>query len=86
MLSHTSLEEITAFVNAVPDAIRFILDAAEAKRRVVAGGTAWFPGLHIGSTLAKQCDRGLLAKDLSTAILIRTSAASDARMAGRCPR
>ncbi len=53
-----------------------------AKRRVVAGGTAWFPGLHIGSTLAKQCDRGLLAKDLSTAILIRTSAASDARMGG----
>lgn len=29
VLSHTSLEEITAFVNAVPfDAIRFILDAA----------------------------------------------------------
>ncbi|EJT7351845.1 serine dehydratase subunit alpha family protein [Salmonella enterica] len=63
VLSHTSLEEILAFVNAVPfDAIRFILDA--------------------GSTLAKQCDRGLLAKDLSTAILIRTSAASDARMGG----
>ncbi|EHY6175328.1 serine dehydratase subunit alpha family protein [Escherichia coli] len=39
-------------------------------------------GLHIGATLEKQCARGLLAKDLSSSIVIRTSAASDARMGG----
>ncbi len=39
-------------------------------------------GLHIGATLEKQCERGLLAKDLSSSIVIRTSAASDARMGG----
>lgn len=83
MLSHTSLEEITAFVNAVPfDAIRFILDAARLNGALSQEGLRGSWGLHIGSTLAKQCDRGLLAKDLSTAILIRTSAASDARMGG----
>ncbi|EER2114868.1 L-serine ammonia-lyase [Escherichia coli] len=36
----------------------------------------------IGATLEKQCERGLLAKDLSSSIVIRTSAASDARMGG----
>lgn len=83
MLSHTSLEEILAFVNAVPfDAIRFILDAARLNGALSQEGLRGSWGLHIGSTLAKQCDRGLLAKDLSTAILIRTSAASDARMGG----
>ncbi|VUC74517.1 Inner membrane protein [Salmonella sp. NCTC 11881] len=79
----TSLEEILAFVNAVPfDAIRFILDAARLNGALSQEGLRGSWGLHIGSTLAKQCDRGLLAKDLSTAILIRTSAASDARMGG----
>ncbi|EHC32126.1 Putative inner membrane protein [Salmonella enterica subsp. enterica serovar Gaminara str. A4-567] len=83
VLSHTSLEEILAFVNAVPfDAIRFILDAARLNGALSQEGLRGSWGLHIGSTLAKQCDRGLLAKDLSTAILIRTSAASDARMGG----
>lgn len=70
-------------MNAVPfDAIRFILDAARLNGALSQEGLRGSPGLHIGSTLAKQCDRGLLAKDLSTAILIRTSAASDARMGG----
>ncbi len=73
----------THLVNAVPfDAIRFILDAARLNGALSQEGLRGSWGLHIGSTLAKQCDRGLLAKDLSTAILIRTSAASDARMGG----
>ncbi|MGS9169766.1 L-serine ammonia-lyase, iron-sulfur-dependent, subunit alpha, partial [Salmonella enterica subsp. enterica serovar Infantis] len=45
---------------------------------LVGLGGSW--GLNFVSTLAKLCDRGLLAKYLSTAIFIRTSAASDARM------
>ncbi|TKU01956.1 serine dehydratase subunit alpha family protein [Citrobacter sp. wls830] len=83
VLSHTSLEEILAFVNAVPFAsIRFILDAAKLNGALSQEGLRGNWGLHIGTTLEKQCARGLLADDLSTAILIRTSAASDARMGG----
>lgn len=83
VLSKTSLEEILAFVNAVPfEDIRFILDAARLNGALSQEGLRGTWGLHIGATLQKQCARGLLANDLSTAILIRTSAASDARMGG----
>ncbi|EGX2520878.1 serine dehydratase subunit alpha family protein [Salmonella enterica] len=71
-----------AGLEVLKDAIRFILDAARLNGALSQEGLRGSWGLHIGSTLAKQCDRGLLAKDLSTAILIRTSAASDARMGG----
>lgn len=83
VLSTTSLKEILAFVNHAPfESIRFILDAATLNGALSQEGlrSAW--GLHIGATLKKQCARGLLADDLLTAILIRTSAASDARMGG----
>ncbi|ENT4821734.1 TPA: serine dehydratase subunit alpha family protein [Citrobacter farmeri] len=83
VLSETSLEEILAFVNTVPfNAIRFILDAARLNGALSQEGLRGNWGLHIGATMEKQCARGLLANDLSTAILIRTSAASDARMGG----
>lgn len=83
VLSTTSLEEILAFVNNVPfDDIRFILDAARLNGALSQEGLRGSWGLHIGVTLEKQCARGLLANDLSTAIIIRTSAASDARMGG----
>lgn len=83
VLSTTSLEEILAFVNNVPfDDIRFILDAARLNGELSQEGLRGSWGLHIGATLEKQCARGLLANDLSTAIIIRTSAASDARMGG----
>ncbi|HCU0296185.1 TPA: serine dehydratase subunit alpha family protein [Citrobacter sedlakii] len=83
VLSTTSLEEILAFVNNVPfDDIRFILDAARLNGALSQEGLRGSWGLHIGATLEKQCARGLLANDLSTVIIIRTSAASDARMGG----
>lgn len=83
VLSKTSLEDILTFVNAVPfESIRFILDAARLNGALSREGLRGTWGLHIGATLEKQCARGLLANDLSTAILIRTSAASDARMGG----
>lgn len=83
VLSNTSLRSILQFVNAVPfEAIRFILDAARLNGALSQEGLRGSWGLHIGATLKKQCSRGLLAKDLSTEIVIRTSAASDARMGG----
>ena len=83
VLANTSLKEILAFVNGAPfESIRFILDAATLNGALSQEGLRTVWGLHIGATLEKQCARGLLANDLSTAIVIRTSAASDARMGG----
>ena len=83
VLSRTTLAEILKFVNEVPfAAIRFILDSAKLNCALSQEGLSGNWGLHIGATLEKQCERGLLAKDLSSSIVIRTSAASDARMGG----
>lgn len=83
VLATTSLREILEFINAAPfESIRFILDAAMLNGALSQEGLRGNWGLHIGATLKKQCSRGLLADDLSTEILIRTSAASDARMGG----
>lgn len=83
VLSHSSLAEILTFVNQVPfEDIRFILEAARLNDALSQEGLRGRWGLHIGATLEKQCERGLMAKDLLSEILIRTSAASDARMGG----
>ncbi|VFS54696.1 Serine dehydratase alpha chain [Leminorella grimontii] len=83
VLSHSSLAEILMFVNQVPfEDIRFILEAAHLNDALSKEGLRGRWGLHIGATLEKQCERGLMAKDLLSEILIRTSAASDARMGG----
>lgn len=83
VLAQASLADILTFVNQVPfDDIRFILEAARLNDALSREGLSGRWGLHIGATLEKQCGRGLMAKDLLSEILIRTSAASDARMGG----
>lgn len=82
-LSGASLADILRFANLVPlKHILFILEAARLNGALSQEGLNGQWGLHIGATLEKQCAKGLLADDLSTAIVIRTSAASDARMGG----
>ncbi|WP_297201714.1 L-serine ammonia-lyase, iron-sulfur-dependent, subunit alpha [uncultured Pluralibacter sp.] len=82
-LSRTSLQEIVTFAQEVPlDKIRFILDAARINDALSQEGLHGKWGLHVGRTLQKQGLRGLIAQDLSSSIVIRTSAASDARMGG----
>ncbi|ELW9439881.1 serine dehydratase subunit alpha family protein [Pluralibacter gergoviae] len=83
VLSHTNLEEIVNFVTNAPlEDIRFILDAARLNDALSREGLNKKWGLHIGKTLQKQSLRGLIAQDLAADIVIRTSAASDARMGG----
>lgn len=83
VLSHTNLVEIVNFVTNVPlEDIRFILDAARLNDALSREGLNKKWGLHIGKTLQKQSLRGLIAQDLAADIVIRTSAASDARMGG----
>lgn len=88
VLAQTSLREIVDFIERVPfDDIRFILDAAHLNEALSREGLRGQWGLHVGATLQKQRARGLMASDLASDIVIRTSAASDARMgARRCPR
>ena len=85
---HYSLEGATAhgvydFATSAPFSdIEFILDAARLNVRLSQEGMSGEYGLHIGATLNRQIDRGLLSDDLQTRILVRSSAASDARMGG----
>ncbi|KMJ45863.1 L-serine ammonia-lyase, iron-sulfur-dependent, subunit alpha [Xenorhabdus khoisanae] len=82
------LEQATAFkvyefaIEAPYEDIHFILEAARLNDALSQAGLTTQYGLHIGMTLQRQRDRGLLARDLLSDIMIRTSAASDARMGG----
>jgi len=83
MLSRTTLSQILEFVEQVPfSEIAFILEAAHLNDALSREGLTGQWGLHIGATLNKQRSRGLMAQDLGSDIVIRTSAASDARMGG----
>lgn len=83
VLSDTTLAQIVAFAEQVPfGAIRFILQAGELNDALSREGLSGKWGLHIGATLTKQRSRGWLAQDAGSDIVIRTSAASDARMGG----
>ncbi|MDK9604062.1 L-cysteine desulfidase family protein [Lelliottia wanjuensis] len=83
MLSRTTLSQILEFVEQVPFSdIAFILEAAHLNDALSREGLTGQWGLHIGATLNKQRSRGLMAQDLGSDIVIRTSAASDARMGG----
>ncbi|ADO46866.1 serine dehydratase subunit alpha family protein [[Enterobacter] lignolyticus] len=83
VMAQTSLADILNFIEHVPfEEIRFILNAATLNDALSREGLLGKWGLHIGATLEKQCERGLMAYDLSSEIVIRTAAASDARMGG----
>lgn len=83
MLSRTTLSQILEFVEQVPFSdIAFILEAAHLNDALSREGLTGKWGLHIGATLNKQRSRGFMAQDLGSDIVIRTSAASDARMGG----
>ncbi|KLU14612.1 MULTISPECIES: serine dehydratase subunit alpha family protein [Xenorhabdus] len=78
----TALQIYEFAMNTPYEDINFILEAANMNNALSEEGLAKQYGLHIGMTLQRQRDRGLLAQDLLSDIMIRTSAASDARMGG----
>jgi len=82
-LDGASARAVYDFATTAPFAdIAFILEAARLNNLVSAEGLRGNFGLHIGATLQRQIAHGLLSDDLQTRILIRTTAASDARMGG----
>ncbi len=62
--------------------IAFILEAETLNSRLAKEGQSGNYGLHIGATMQRQVERGLLSDDMQSRILIASSAASDARMGG----
>lgn len=82
-VASSSLRDIYNFICDIPpEELDFILDAGSMNNALSKKGLAKEWGLHIGPTLKRQVDKGLVSDDMFTEILYRTSAASDARMGG----
>ncbi|HDS6515058.1 TPA: serine dehydratase subunit alpha family protein [Klebsiella oxytoca] len=82
-VAHSSLREIYDFVSEAPaQTLEFMLEAGAMNNALSKKGLSKEWGLHIGPTLKRQVDKGLVSDDMFNEILYRTSAASDARMGG----
>ena len=83
MLSGCRLQDIFDFAIQAPiESIDFIHDAANLNLSLSNAGIAGSFGLHIGATMQRHISQGLLPDSLFTKIILRTTAASDARMGG----
>lgn len=81
--SSVTLTQIVECIDAVPvNDIDFIVEAAEINNELSLEGLRHDWGLHIGASLMRQRSRHLIGDDILSSILIRTAAASDARMGG----
>jgi len=69
-------------IEAPLEMIYFIGEAASLNASLSAEGMNGQYGLHIGATMNRNIEKGLLSDNLLTRILMFTAAASDARMGG----
>lgn len=78
-----SIARIWEFVHQVDATeIEFVLKGAEMNKAISDEGLKHEYGLQIGRTLKENIDKGLLENDFLNKVLIRATAASDARMDG----
>ncbi len=78
-----SLARIWEFVHQVDvKDIEFLLEGAKMNETISDEGLKGKFGLQIGRTLKENIEKGVLADDLLNRVLIRATAASDARMDG----
>ena len=83
IINHMSVKQIYEFATQANfDDIEFILHSAELNNALSQEGLRREYGLSIAATLYEQTKTGLLADDLLSKVMIRTAAASDARMGG----
>ncbi|OCG05273.1 L-cysteine desulfidase family protein [Gilliamella sp. wkB112] len=83
VMQHASVKSIYEFATHVDfEEIKFILHSAELNDALSQEGLKHTYGLCIAATLQEQIKTGLLADDLLSKVIIRTTAASDARMGG----
>lgn len=82
-LAGATASDVFDFAIAVPfGEIAGILDAARLNSQLAEAGIGGDYGLHIGATMRRNVNSGLLSDDLQTRIVMRSAAASDARMGG----
>ena len=75
--------DIYDFATQAPlDMISFIREAAILNGSLSDSGMSGEYGLRVGATMNRQIKQGLMTDGLLTSILMRTAAASDARMGG----
>ncbi|MGI9275317.1 MAG: serine dehydratase subunit alpha family protein [Endozoicomonas sp.] len=78
-----SISEIYDFATLADlESLRFILKSAELNGALSQAGLQDDFGLKIGKTLRSNIDKGYLSEDLVVSAMMRSSAASDARMDG----
>lgn len=78
-----SLKRIWDFVHEIDaEKIAFLLEGAEMNKAISDAGLKGEFGLQIGRTLKENIEKGVLADDFLNRVLIRATAASDARMDG----
>lgn len=78
-----SIARIWKFIQEVDvKEIEFVLEGAEMNKAISEEGLKSAYGLQIGKTLKENIDKGLLEDDFLNNVLIRATAASDARMDG----
>jgi len=76
-------KEVFDFSVQVPlEEIAFIVEAGQMNTSLSKSGMEGDYGLRIGAMLQRQIESGLISENLLTLILMRTAAASDARMGG----
>lgn len=82
-LHGATLRDVYEFSTQAPfEMLRFMLEAGRLNQRLAEEGMNLDYGMHMGRSLTKQKDKGLITDGLMTEIIIRSSAASDARMGG----
>jgi L-cysteine desulfidase len=82
-MTDVKARDIFDFAVEVPfEMIGFIREAAILNNSLSREGMSGRYGLHIGATMDRHRNQGLLSDGLLTQILMRTTAASDARMGG----
>lgn len=82
-LQTLSILEIVEFAEQVPvEDVAFMKQAGEVNDRLSKEGLTGKYGLAIGCEFQKKQAQGLLGRDLMNDVIIRTVAASDARMGG----
>ena len=78
-----SVEAIYEFATEADlDKLRFILKTAELNGALAEAGLGEDFGLKIGKTFRRNIEKGFLSEDLAVLAMMRSSAASDARMDG----
>ncbi len=83
-LADATAADVFAYAASAPldEFVTLALDAARLNAALAEAGMSGDYGLHVAATMRRNVEKGLLSDDLQTRVVMRTAAASDARMGG----